>query len=74
MGCYAVFADIENHCSLFSKLRIQFAECAGLFRAPGRHILRIEVQDHPETVRKYGNDNRKITADYYVDDRSLPPA
>lgn len=28
----------------------------------------------PETVLKYGNDSRKITADFYVDDRSLMPA
>lgn len=28
----------------------------------------------PEVVRKYGNDSRKITADYYVDDKSLTPA
>lgn len=28
----------------------------------------------PEIVQRYGNDSRKITADYYVDDRSLMPA
>lgn len=27
----------------------------------------------PEIVHKYGSDSRKITADYYIDDRSILP-
>ena len=27
----------------------------------------------PEVVSRYGNNSRKITADYYIDDRSMKP-
>ena len=27
----------------------------------------------PETVEKYGNNSRKITCDYYIDDKALLP-
>ena len=46
---------------------VEWCECHGLtFDAVNENL--------PEIVDKYGNDSRKITADYYVDDRSLMPA
>lgn len=30
-------------------------------------------ENNPERIQKYGGDTRKISADYYLDDRNYPP-
>ena len=41
-----------------------------------KHELQFDaINDNlPEIVEKYGNNSRKITCDYYIDDRALQPA
>ena len=31
------------------------------------------VKPEPEIVEKYGNNSRKITCDYYIDDKAVLP-
>ena len=39
-----------------------------------RGLLFDAVNDNvPETIKKYGGNSRKITCDYYIDDRAMTP-